>query len=151
MDKNDPVREYYRRRGYASYAIEGGLERLVDGWESSVAELRRGVRLYFIEYRNDLDRRQIIDESRAVASLDQWHAIESRVQAADAAFIQETIPFHAGLYPPDAAQAKGWTPTANWWYYRIPKTYEFRGETNEFRAARDGGKGDIQHSPAGEC
>jgi hypothetical protein len=121
----DPVREYFRRRGYSDEAVQGGLEGLVGGWESAVAYLHAGKPQYLCEYLNDLDKRQVLAEARSVAPPEQWQAVAARVQAADESFLRETVAVEECLWGEQNATGYGWTPAANWWYFRKPTRYEF--------------------------
>jgi hypothetical protein len=123
--ESEPVREYCRLKGYADHVVQGGLERLVRGWEAAVSYLLAGKPQYLCEYLNDLDGRCILEESLAMAHPEQRQAVALRVQAADDLFLNATVLTEECLWGPENEQSHGWTAAAHWWYYRKPKNYEF--------------------------
>jgi hypothetical protein len=117
---NDLVRQFLRARGCAEHVIEGGLEGLVDNWETTVRSLDTGYKLTLDDYLNDMDGRQLISEVLPTASDAQRAAVTTRLSGADEAFRRLTLPTNVSVWGDDVAKEEGWTAVRNWWYFARP-------------------------------
>ncbi len=59
----DLVRQYCEERGYSVAVIKGGTEYLMNHWERTVIAIAAEEPQYVDDYLNDMDTRQILDES----------------------------------------------------------------------------------------
>lgn len=51
---NDPIKDYCKKKGFADFVVEGGLDYLVPSWERTVAHIARDyARMMKEEYLND--------------------------------------------------------------------------------------------------
>lgn len=116
----DPVRVYLKAKGAAEHVVSGGLEKLIRDWEQFVESVARGYNLGTEDYLNDLDGRQLIEETLAVAPRAQKKAVVDNLRRTDDLMRTLTHPLEKCLWGDDAAQTNGWTATRNWWYFVIP-------------------------------
>ncbi len=117
---NDPVRGFLRQRGCPEHVIQGGLEKLVENWESVVEAVKKGYTLGLDDYLNDLDGRQLLEEVMAVAPGEERKRHIQRVRRADN--VMQTLVKPAGrcLWGEKVAKKAGWTAEKNWWYFTQP-------------------------------
>ncbi len=83
-------------------------------WARTVVDVERGYPLTFDDYLNDLDLRRSLDEVPLSAS---QQAVLERL---DLRFRQASFPAGRCLWGEDNAMAEGWTPKAQWYYWRLP-------------------------------
>lgn len=121
MPKKDSVREWLRERGCPERVIEGGLAGLVSGWERTVESVVLGYKLGMDDYLNDMDGRELLHGALARASASVRGRYRSRVEAADRKIQALLLPPGKCLWGAKAARDQGWTPAANWWYFRLPQ------------------------------
>ncbi len=116
----DPVRDFLRQRGCPEHVIRGGLEKLVENWESVVESVKKGYPLGLDDYLNDLDGRQLLEEAMPVASREERKLCAERVRRADN--VMQTLVKPAGmcLWGDKVARKEGWTAEKNWWYFTQP-------------------------------
>jgi hypothetical protein len=117
--KRETVRDFLRRRGSAPHVVAGGLPRLVRAWERFAASVERGYPLTLDDYLDDLDGRQILAETLSALPHAATAAQRRRLVEADARVRAATRPGPC-LWGEANAQAQGWTPRAQWWYFRHP-------------------------------
>ncbi len=120
MSELDPVREFLKERGCPEHVISGGLEGLIENWESVVDSVEAGYDLTLDDYLNDLDSRQLLEEAFAVAPEDQKQRYLERLERVDAWMQRLVKPAGKCLWGEDVARAEGWTPAKNWWYFSQP-------------------------------
>jgi hypothetical protein len=120
MNTRDPVREFLRQRGCPEPVTQGGLHGLVKKWENTVRAVKQGYAFGLDDYLNDLDGRQLIEETFAVASEKQKEAFLDRVRRADTLMKSLTVPLEKCLWGETVAKSEGWTPKKNWWYFSKP-------------------------------
>jgi len=120
MSTPDPARDFLRKKGCAEHVVEGGLRGLVDTWESFVESVKRGYDLGLEDYLNDLDGRQLLEETLAIAPKEQREESVGRVRRADE--LMKTLVKPAGkcLWGNEVAETEGWTSEKNWWYFTRP-------------------------------
>ncbi|MFN0087200.1 MAG: hypothetical protein ACKVX9_17565 [Blastocatellia bacterium] len=116
----DPVREYLREKGCAAHVIDGGLEGMVEGWEQIAQSVENGYSLGLDDYLNDMDIRQLIEESLSVATAAQRDAICDRVERADEQMRSLVERAEGCLWGDEVAEEEGWTARNNWWYFTRP-------------------------------
>ena len=119
---NDPVKAHCKKKGYADFVIEGGLDYLVPNWERTVADIARGYSGWTKwEYLNDMDGRRIIHEVLRVATQDQRNQVAPRIKAADEIYFTNTVAVKDCVWGRRNEKENEYTPEVNWWYYREPK------------------------------
>ena len=118
----DPVRDYLRSKGCPQHVIKGGLERLVDAWEKTVASIVQGYEFGLDDYLNDLDGRQLISEAMAIDEVAGQLKYGERVQRADERMRKVVRLTEKCLWGNAAAKRHGWSADKNWWYFSVPKT-----------------------------
>ncbi len=120
MNTPDLVREFLRKKGCAEHVVEGGLGGLVQKWEGVVESVKRGYGLGLDDYLNDLDGRQLLEETLAIAPREQKEESGERVRRADE--LMKTLVKPAGkcLWGNEVAETEGWTAEKNWWYFTRP-------------------------------
>jgi hypothetical protein len=117
---------YLRSKGYAEHVVRDGLEGLVKSWESIATGLAQNNPAYVMydEFLNDMDCRRILRECMELAAPKELHAFEARVAAADALYRDSTLPVSRCVWGDENALKFGYTPMADWYYYRGPKTLD---------------------------
>ncbi len=120
MGEKDPVREFLKQRGCPEHVVRGGLRGLVESWEEVVRSVEEGYSLGLDDYLNDVDGRQLLDETLAVVPADVKRTCLKRVRQADAKM--QTLVRSAGrcLWGDETARQEGWTAKKNWWYFSKP-------------------------------
>jgi hypothetical protein len=120
MGTPDPVRDFLKKKGCAEHVVEGGLRGLVETWEGVVESVKRGYDLGLDDYLNDLDGRQLLEETLAIAPKEQKEESVGRVRRADE--LMKTLVKPAGkcLWGDEVAETEGWTSEKNWWYFTRP-------------------------------
>jgi hypothetical protein len=119
MSDSDPVRRKPRESGCQEHVVRDGLAGLVEAWEKTVAQVETGYPLGFDDYLNDMDGRQILETALGAAGPSAEGA--DRVRAADARMKKLVRPVDRCLWGEPMADAEGWTPTENWWYFSLPR------------------------------
>ncbi len=120
MATDDPVRDYLRETGCGEHAVQAGLEGLVESWEKAVRSVEVGYRLGLDDYLNDLDARELIEESLAVATPSQREQYAERIDRADGLMKSLVEPVNQCLWGDEIAVEEGWTTEKNWWYFSRP-------------------------------
>lgn len=120
MKRADPVRDFLVRRGSPDHVVRDGLKGLVESWERTVDAVAKGYRLGLDDYLNDMDGRQLIEETLAVASAAD--SLLKRIRNADRRMRDLVTPSRDCLWGEHAALRHGWAPQKNWWYFSQPKT-----------------------------
>jgi hypothetical protein len=120
MQGKDPVREFLRKRGCPEHVVRLGLQGLVEVWEEVVRSVAEGYSLGLDDYLNDMDGRQLLEESLAVATAQEKRSILARVRKADADMRALIRPSGRCLWGDETARQEGWTERKNWWYYGRP-------------------------------
>ena len=118
----DPVRKYLRDIGCAQHIIRGGLEGLVERWEKTVASVEDGYALDIDSYLNDLDGRQLIEETLRLDGIANQSKYEERVRKADERMRKVVRLSSRCLWGAEAAAENRWSAEKNWWYFTKPKS-----------------------------
>jgi hypothetical protein len=121
MKKKDPVRDFLGKKGCPEPVLDGGLPGLVENWEQVVEAVRKGYALTLDDYLNDLDGRQMIEEALQLAPEAEREKMRERVGRADKKMRGLIEPAGKCLWGSEVAEAEGWTPEKNWWYFRRPQ------------------------------
>ncbi len=116
----DPVREYLKRKGCPDHIVKGGLDGLIDSWETVVTEVSHGYDLTLDDYLNDMDGRQLLDEIKPLVSTAAHNALLKKLARLDAIMRTLIVRRELSLWGIGIAQEKGWTPEKNWWYFSQP-------------------------------
>jgi hypothetical protein len=120
MTQPDRIRQYLRRRGCAPSVVKGGIEGLIDHWDSLVQAVEEGYDLTFDDYLNDMDLRDVLQGALEAAALDQRQAVEKGVATLDSRFRDLTIEC-GPIFGERVARENGHDPAEHWWYFRRPK------------------------------
>ena len=118
----DPAREYLREKGCAQHVIKGGWEGLIEAWEKTVESVELGYELGLDDYLNDLDGRQLIEETLAIDGVDNEQGYLDRVRRLDDRMRNRVRLTGQCLWGNAAAKRHGWSADKNWWYFSVPKT-----------------------------
>jgi hypothetical protein len=119
---SDPVREYLRNQGCAQHVISSGLEGLIGAWEKTAESVEMGYELGLDDYLNDLDGRQLIEETLAIDGVANAQKYGERVGHADERMRKQVRLTGHCLWGNAAATEHGWSAERNWWYFSEPKT-----------------------------
>jgi hypothetical protein len=120
MAQPDRVRQYLRRRGVSASVVKGGLEGLVDRWDSVVDAVREGYDLTMPDYVNDIDLREVLRGALEVAPGSERQRAEQRVSQLDRSFRDLTVDC-GPVCGEEIAAENGLDPVDQWWYYRRPR------------------------------
>jgi hypothetical protein len=112
--------EFLKEKGAASHVTKGGLAGLVENWEKVVSSVQQGYPFSLDDYLNDLDGRQLLEETLAVISEEEKQKHHKRLQRADALMRTLVRPAGKCLWGDQAARSEGWTREKNWWYFSRP-------------------------------
>jgi hypothetical protein len=100
------------------------LKALLNYWKHQVEFLVNNQyegRFYRWDYLNDMDHRQLIEES--LSKLEDAEKIEivSELNKVDSKLIDITDSTDSCIWGEESAQENQWTPEKNWWYFRRPR------------------------------
>jgi hypothetical protein len=121
MKKKDPIRDFLEEKGCPQHVVEGGIPDLVKSWEQAAEEVNKGYALTLDDYLNDLDGRQILEEALQIEPEGEGEKMRERVGRADKKMRDLVEPAGKCLWGSEVAEAEGWTPGKNWWYFSRPK------------------------------
>jgi len=121
MITHDAVRELLKERKAADHIVKGGLEGLVDGWETTVKTAQKGYTHGLDEWRNEVDARNILAAAMEVAHPAQKKSMKLRLDAADAKFWKACESCDGSVWGAAQAEREKWTATKEWWYFLAPK------------------------------
>jgi hypothetical protein len=117
----DPVQTLLRARGCPERIVEGGISGLVEDWEQVVAHIAAGYKLGLDDWLNDMDVRQILADSLALATTAAPKKLMTRIRAADEKLKELVAPAGRCLWGDGLAKRNGWTLEKNWWYFMRPR------------------------------
>ena len=120
----DSARAFLRANRYPDHVIEGGLERLLDGWESIASSVASGEVQFQDDYLNDVDGRHILhlmlpdltDEQRVLAT--------RRLAAADNQIRPHLVRTTECIWGVENEQRYKYDEATHWWYYHRPRTVD---------------------------
>lgn len=115
----DPLRRFLRRRGCPGPVVEDGLDGLLEQWERTTLEVEGGYDFGLDDYLNDMDARQLIEETFAAAPRAWSPSFLRRLRVADTRARAATIATRC-LWGDEVATHRGWTPERHWWYFALP-------------------------------
>ena len=116
----DSARAYLRAKKYPEHTIDGGLERLLAGWEAVANSVARGEVQYEDDYLNDMDGRRILEDMLDDLSPDQRSMAEKRLASADSLIRPLLIGIDECLWGAENAQKCGYSRDRDWWYFHRP-------------------------------
>jgi hypothetical protein len=138
MANDDPVREFLRERGCGRHTVEGGMVRLIEGWEATVRSVEAGYSLGLDDYLNEMDARQLIEGALARVAGERRAEFDARVARADETMQSLVVPLDRCLWGEAVAEQEGWTAEDNWWYYAAPRAAaDLRAEIAEALSDED--------------
>ncbi len=120
MKEKDPVGEFLRKRGCPEHVVRGGLRGLAESWEEVVRSVEEGYSLGLDDYLNDMDGRQLLDETLAIAPAEVKKTCLKRIRQADSKMQKLVRPAGRCLWGDETARQEGWTLKKNWWYFSRP-------------------------------
>jgi hypothetical protein len=120
MNQNKSDREFLKAKGAPDHIIQGGLAGLVKNWERVVASVRQGYPLGMDDYLNDMDGRQLLEETLMVVPERERQKYQARLKQTDALMQTLVRPREKCLWGDRVAQTEGWTREKNWWYFSRP-------------------------------
>jgi len=120
MNVMDPVRDFLRGKGCPEFVVKNGLQGMVKRWENLAESVRDGYEFGLDDYLNDLDNRQLLEETLAVAPPKEKEKYMKRVERTDKRM--RTLVKAAGkcLWGNEVAETEGWAEDKNWWYFSQP-------------------------------
>lgn len=118
--KEDPVRAYLRESGCGPHIIEGGLPGLIEQWQTITQSVENGYELGLDDYLNDMDTRQLIEESLEVATPEQHMEAADELARLDQLMLSAVEATDGCLWGAEVAEEEGWNVNQNWWYFSRP-------------------------------
>ena len=120
MGQDTSDREFLKEKGAAAHVIQGGLAGLVENWEKVVSLVQQGYPYGLDDYLNDLDGRQLLEETLAIIPEEERQKTHKRLQRADELMRTLVKPAGKCLWGDPVARSEGWTMEKNWWYFSRP-------------------------------
>jgi hypothetical protein len=120
MDEVTADRKFLKAKGAADHVVRGGVAGLLENWEKVVAAVRQGYPLGLDDYLNDMDGRQLLEETLAVLAEGERQEYRERLEQNDIVMRSLVKPTDHCLWGDRTAQKEGWTREKNWWYFSIP-------------------------------
>jgi hypothetical protein len=117
----DPIREFLKKKGCPEHVVKGGLEGLIEAWETVVTEISHGYDLTLDDYLNDMDGRQLIEEVIPFASTPGHKALIKKLGRLDKIVRTLLVPTEKSLWGESVTKERNWTAETNWWYFTQPK------------------------------
>jgi len=121
MITHDAVRELLKERKAAEHVVRGGMEGLVDAWETTVKSAQKGYTRGLDDWRNEVDARNLLAAAMEVAHPAQKKSMKLRLDAADAKFWKACESSDACVWGAESAEREKWTAAKEWWYFLAPK------------------------------
>ncbi|MEO7369116.1 MAG: hypothetical protein ABIZ36_14255 [Gemmatimonadaceae bacterium] len=114
----DPVRAYLKSRGVSDDIVEGGLESVVERWDS-ISKTAKDYDFTLDDWLNDMDLRDIIHGAMTAATAADRESVSSALKKADERLKKATA--KTGSIWGTAMQGDlAPHPVKNWWYFRRP-------------------------------
>jgi len=120
MPPSDPTQSYLRSRKSPPDIIAGGLPGLIDRWAYTVSQITTCYPLTFDDYLNDMDIRQLIEETLPHATIRAHKQATSKLYTLDTQAQLHLTPTKTCLWGTQTAIKNNWTPEHHWWYYNRP-------------------------------
>lgn len=117
----DAIREYLKNKGCAEHIVKGGLQGLVEMWETIVTEISHGYDLTFDDYLGDMDTRQLLEEVKPLATTAAHKSLIRKLGRIDAIMRTLVESTQQALPGEHIAQERNWIPARHWWYFSKPK------------------------------
>jgi hypothetical protein len=120
MDAISADQKFLKAKGAADHVVQGGSAGLLENWEKVVAAVRQGYPFGLEDYLNDMDGRQLLEETLAVLPERERIKFQERLEQNDNVIRSLVKPTDHCLWGDRTAQKEGWTREKNWWYFSIP-------------------------------
>jgi hypothetical protein len=120
MSQDTSDRKFLKEKGAATHVIQGGLAGLVEAWGKVVSLVQQGYPYSLDDYMNDLDGRQLLEETLAIIPEEERKKNHKRLQRADELMRTLVRPVRKCLWGESVARSEGWTREKNWWYFSRP-------------------------------
>ena len=120
MPPPDPSQAYLKSRGCPPHVVAAGLAGLLDDWANTIAGIRAGYNLTLDDYLNDMDTRQLIEETLPHTTTRGHKQAIVRLYELDESLRPLLTSIDKCLWGPKAEAEHGWSPEDNWWYYCVP-------------------------------
>lgn len=121
MNHDDRVRVWLERRGCPPYAVDGGIDGLIDRWEGVADEVEDVYEEALDDWLNDLDGRQMLAELHAEIPEAFTPQRLKRLAAIDRRVRHDTTTATECLWGEAQADEAGWSPDREWWYWAVPR------------------------------
>ena len=122
MPPPDPSQAYLKSRGCPPHVVAAGLAGLLDYWRDTATAIRAGYNLTLDDYLNDMDARQLIDDTLPHTTPRGHKQAIVRLYEIDESVRPHLRPIDKCLWGPKAEADNNWTPDQNWWYFSLPKS-----------------------------
>jgi hypothetical protein len=120
MPPPDPSQAYLKSRGCPPHIVTAGLTGLLDDWRNTIAGIRAGYNLTLDDYLNDMDTRQLIEETLPHTTTRGHKQAIVRLYELDESVRPFLKSIDKCLWGAKAEAEHGWSPDHNWWYYSVP-------------------------------
>lgn len=114
------VREFLRARGAPDTVVAAGFDGLLEQWARTVQHVERGYPFTLDDYLNDLDARQLLDETLSAIPGVLTVARAKRLAELDARMRAATKRRDTCLWGDAIAESSDWNPDIEWWYWAEP-------------------------------
>ena len=121
MPPPDPSQAYLKSRGCPPHVVAAGLTGLLDYWRDTGLAIRAGYNLTLDDYLNDMDTRQLIEETLPHTTTRGHKQAIVRLYELDESVRPLLHSTDKCLWGPKAEAENGWSPEHNWWFYSVPK------------------------------
>jgi hypothetical protein len=121
MPPPDPSQAYLKSRGCPPHVVAAGLAGLLNDWANTIAGIRSGYNLTLDDYLNDMDTRQLIEETLPHTTTRGHKQAIVRLYELDESVRPLLNSTDKCLWGTKAETEHGWSPDNNWWYYSVPK------------------------------
>jgi hypothetical protein len=99
------------------------LRDLIDQWVEFTSGLETADYTFDLDnWRNDVDVRELILEALPMFSREEIGDHALKLDQADATFKTSTRPSRRCVWGHGTQSKEKWTPEANWWYFRTPRS-----------------------------
>jgi hypothetical protein len=121
MPPPDPSQAYLKSRGCPPHVVSAGLAGLLTRWGEVVSSIQSGYPLTLDDYLNDMDLRQLIDDTLPHTSMRGHKQALVRLYQLDETVRPHLIQGDRCLWGRKAEAENNWSPEQNWWYFSLPK------------------------------
>ncbi|NOT34350.1 MAG: hypothetical protein HOP12_09295 [Candidatus Eisenbacteria bacterium] len=112
---------FLRSRGCPDFVVDAGLDGLIARWEEIAAEVAKGYAAGLDDWLNDMDGRQLIEDSLPIAGRSIVRRLAARLEAADEIVRSHLVSAGRCVWGAGLARQHGWTAEREWWYFHVPR------------------------------